>query len=117
MMPYRSLLSLLLLLLPWPGAQADQHLVDSTIVVYNSNLPESVALAKFYVQKRGIARDHLVGLDCSSEEEITRVQYDETIANPLREIFKERGWWTVRGSGDAVSDRRFGSNRGADQGH
>ena len=103
MTPIRSLLSLLLLLLPLPCAQADQRLVDSTIVVYNSNLPESAALAKFYAQKRGIARDHLVGLDCSSEEEITRDQYDETIADPLRKIFKERGWWTVRGSGDGVS--------------
>ncbi len=26
-------------------------------------------------------------------EEITRAQYDETIAEPLREIFAERGWW------------------------
>ena len=100
---YQSSLLLLLLLLPSPRAQADQRLVDSTIVVYNSNLPESASLAKFYAQKRGIARDHLVGLDCSSEEEITRVQYDETIANPLREIFKERGWWTVRDAGDGIS--------------
>src|SRR6266576_3224370 len=99
----RSFSSLLLLLLLSAHAQADQRLIDATIVVYNTNLPESVSLAKFYAEKRGIARDHLVGLDCSSEEEITRIQYDETIGNPLRKIFKERGWWRMSGSGDEVS--------------
>jgi uncharacterized protein (TIGR03790 family) len=89
----------LLFLSPLVDARADQRLVDATIVVYNANLPESVSLAKFYAQQRGIARDHLVGLDCPTDEEITRVQYDETIANPLREICKQRGWWTVHDSG------------------
>src|ERR1043166_1194547 len=99
----RSFSSLLLLLLLSAHARADQRLIDATLVVYNTNLPESVSLAKFYAEKRGIARDHLIGLDCSSEEEITRIQYDETIANPLRDIFKERGWWRMRGSGEALS--------------
>src|SRR6266446_3581825 len=105
MNPLRALSSLVLalLLLLSHRVHADQHLLDSTIVVYNANLPESAALAKFYAQQRGIARDHLIGLDCSSEEEITRIQYDETIANPLREIFTKRGWWTVRSSGDEAS--------------
>lgn len=105
MNPSRALSSLVLalLLLLSHRVHADQRLLDSTIVVYNANLPDSAALAKFYAQQRGIARDHLIGLDCSSEEEIARIQYDETIANPLREIFKKRGWWTVRDPGDETS--------------
>src|SRR6202022_4461527 len=75
---------------------AEQPLAASTIVVYNKNVPESVELAKFYAQQRGIARDHLVGLTCSTEEEITREDYDTTIADPLREIFRARQWWTMR---------------------
>ncbi|MEP6698488.1 MAG: TIGR03790 family protein [Verrucomicrobiota bacterium] len=77
-------------------------LTPATIVIYNSSIPESAELAKFYAQKRGIARDHLVGLVCSKEEEISREDYDATIAQPLRKIFRERKWWTLRESADAA---------------
>jgi uncharacterized protein (TIGR03790 family) len=78
---------------------ADPPLAPATIVVFNSSVPESVELAKFYAQKRGIARDHLVGLDCSRDEEISREEYDRTIATPLRDAFRKRKWWTVIDSG------------------
>lgn len=76
--------------------RAQDPLAASTVVLFNRDIPESVALAKFYAQKRGIASDHLVGLSCPKEEEISREQYDSTIAEPLREIFFERDWWTLR---------------------
>jgi uncharacterized protein (TIGR03790 family) len=82
---------------------AEAPLPPATIVVYNSAIPESGDLAKFYAQKRGIARDHVVGLSCSKEEEISREEYDATIAEPLRAVFKERKWWTLRGSPDERS--------------
>ncbi len=62
-------------------------------------------LAKFYAQKRGIARDHLVGLACSKEEEISREEYDRTIADPLRELFKKQRWWTVRENARTAAGR------------
>jgi len=81
-------------------ARAEQPLAASTVVVYNKNVPESVGLAKFYAEQRSIARDHLVGLACSADEEISREEYDTNIANPLREIFKSRRWWKVQPSSD-----------------
>ena len=71
-------------------------LATSTIVIYNKAVSDSVELAKFYAQKRGIARDHVVGVTCSSDEEISREEYDTTIAQPLRAVFRERGWWKFR---------------------
>ena len=95
-----------LLLLLFAGlscaARAEPALAPATIVVFNSNDRESGELAKFYAQKRGIARDHVVGLACSRDEEISREEYDRTIARPLREIFGERKWWTLRDAGDAA---------------
>jgi uncharacterized protein (TIGR03790 family) len=82
---------------------AEAPLPPATIVVYNSVIPESGELAKFYAQKRGIAHDHVVGLSCSKEEEISREEYDTTIAEPLRAVFKERKWWTLRDSPDKRS--------------
>ena len=75
---------------------AEQPLAESTIVVYNKTASDSIELAKFYAQQRGIARDHLVGLTCSTEEEISREEYEANIAEPLRQIFKDRHWWTLR---------------------
>jgi uncharacterized protein (TIGR03790 family) len=79
---------------------AEQPLAAATIVLYNKAIPDSVQLAKFYAKQRGIARDHIVGLTCSIEEEISREEYDTTIANPLREIFKTRQWWTLHETSD-----------------
>lgn len=76
-------------------ALAEKPLAPATIVVFNQDVPESVELAKFYAQKRGIARDHLVGLSVSRTEEISRDEYDMMIRNPLRAAFKERKWWTL----------------------
>lgn len=69
--------------------------VAATLVVYNRADPASTALAHFYAAARGIAPEHMVGLDCPAVEEISREQYDTTIADPLRRIFTERGWWTL----------------------
>ena len=79
---------------------AEQPLAASTIVVYNKTAPDGAELARFYAQKRGIASDHIVGLTCSLAEEITRDEYDATIANRLREIFKAKHWWRTRETED-----------------
>jgi uncharacterized protein (TIGR03790 family) len=78
-----------------PLALAEKPLAPATIVVFNKDVPESVELAKFYAQKRGIASDHLVGLSVSRTEEISRDEYDMMIRNPLRAAFTERKWWTL----------------------
>src|SRR6187551_2220733 len=90
---------LLFLLISAGPTRGEIPLPSATIVVYNSEVPESVTLAKFYAEKRGIARDHLVALRCPVEEEITRGQYDTSIRDPLREVFRERDWWQTTGEG------------------
>ena len=93
--------AILLLAFSSTAALAEKSLAPATIVVFNQDVPESVELAKFYAQKRGIARDHLIGLSISRTEEISRDEYDTMIRNRLREIFKERGWWKFEKSPDA----------------
>jgi len=65
----------------------------ATLVIYNKNDPVSFDLASYYAQRRGIALDRVVGLACSINEEISRDEYNHTIAEPLRAIFSARGWW------------------------
>ena len=78
------------------AAASAAELAAATVVVYNRNAPDSASLARFYAKARGIANDHLVGLDCPIEEEISRQEYDDTIAEPLRTKFTEADWWTLR---------------------
>ena len=68
---------------------------DSVAVVYNGNAPESKALADFYCQARGIDPAHEIPLLTSTNEEISRAEYDGTIAKPLGELFASRGYWIV----------------------
>ncbi|MGC3989443.1 MAG: TIGR03790 family protein [Chthoniobacteraceae bacterium] len=66
-----------------------------TAVIYNQRDPSSVELANYYAQARQIPSQNLIGLDCSPNEEITREEYDRTIAFPLRKAFTDNGWWEV----------------------
>ncbi len=93
----------LVALLAAPGLTSNlraQDLAAATVVIYNQASTESAELAKFYAQKRGIARDHVVGVSCSTAEEISREEYDRTLAAPLRGLFRERRWWSFRDGPD-----------------
>ena len=103
----RLLLALFLFSLGTIALAADSaaDLARATVVIYNRAAAGSAELARFYAEARGIPDDHVVGLDCSIEEEISRQEYDETIAEPLREIFAQRKWWTLRGNENLPSIR------------
>lgn len=79
-----------------PKARTEAELAAQTVVVFNENDLDSVALAGQYAEARKIPAGNLVGLKCSVAEEIAREDYDRTIAGPLRKIFVERGWWTLK---------------------
>ncbi len=83
----------------WPalaGDPAPTREAKATIVVFNTKAPESRSLAGYYALSRRIPPEQVIGLDCPVEEEITRAQFTTTIEEPLRKIFSERGWWTLR---------------------
>lgn len=89
----------LTVLLSLGSVRAADELAKATLVVYNRAAADSAGLARFYAQQRHIPNDHVIGLECSTEEEISRQEYDQTIAGPLRKIFGERKWWNARESG------------------
>ena len=71
------------------GTNGDS-LAAAALVIYNENDPLSRDLAAFYADKRGIPAERVVPLKCPTEEEISRQQYDDTIAGPLRAMFDAR---------------------------
>lgn len=68
----------------------------ATLVVFNENDRDSVDLARFYAEKRGIPKEQVIGLKCPKIEEISREEYDRTIAEPLRRAFTANFWWKLR---------------------
>ncbi len=106
----RYWLLLVAALVGWgPGVlcAASPQEIQATVVVYNQNDPTSLALANYYAQKRGIPSGNLVGLACPQLEEISREEYRGTIADPLRQAFVQRGWWTTDGGQVTQSQIRF----------
>jgi uncharacterized protein (TIGR03790 family) len=83
----------------------------ATLVIYNRTDPQSQALAKYYAGRRGIPADHLIGLDCSSKEEISRDEYLVDIRSPLRNAFTSHGWWRVETGEDGQRYVRSASIR------
>lgn len=78
-----------------PRARTVEELAAQTVVVFNENDLDSTALAGLYVEKRGIPPKNLIGLRCSRSEEISRKEYDDTIAEPLRRELTDRGLWKI----------------------
>ena len=78
-----------------PDMLSDAELAAQTVVVFNENDIDSIGLASFYAEQRSIPKTNLIALKTSGREEITRREYDETIAEPLRTIFVERGFWKL----------------------
>jgi uncharacterized protein (TIGR03790 family) len=80
----------------------------ATLVICNSLDPSSMELGHYYAQKRGIPSDHIVDLACPMSEEISREEYDVMIAEPLRKMFSDNGWWRAPDDPDLpVSDNQI----------
>lgn len=82
----------------------------ATLVVFNTSAPDSRALADYYAERRGIPAEQVIGLDCPTDEEISREEYVKTIATPLRELFERKEWWQLRTGSDGrpeVRDNRI----------
>ena len=79
-----------------PDAASRLSDAAATVVLYNQTEAESRDLANFYVEKRGIPPSHLLGLRCSTLEEINREEYDRTIAEPVRRFMTANFLWKLR---------------------
>jgi len=66
---------------------------ESVAILYNSAVPQSRELAELYRDARGIPPENLIGLEMPVAADVSRAEYEEKIAAPLRREFDTRGWW------------------------
>jgi uncharacterized protein (TIGR03790 family) len=95
-----------LILLSAAVLNAQDRLPAATLVLFNSSDPDSVELARHYASARSIPVDQVLGFQLPTTEEITRADFDSLLANPLRQMIIEKGWWTL-GEGSVVSATRI----------
>ncbi len=68
----------------------------SVVVVYNSAMPDSLAVARHYAERRGVPTNQLVGLMLPETEVISRGDYESRLQNPLVTELSARGLWRLR---------------------
>ncbi len=83
-----ALLILTLSMMPVFGALALEP--ASVFLLANKNLPASQEVAEHYCAKRRLPKENIVSLDLPVGEDISRADFDEKLAGPLREALKEK---------------------------
>ena len=86
-------LLVLLVLLSAPSVSLALSAPD-LIIVFNRNLPESREVAVYYAGKRQVPSDNLVGVEVPASEDMSRADFDQKLAPPVREAvdkLKARG--------------------------
>src|SRR6476659_6057317 len=84
MLPMRLLLPLLLATPAFALEPAE------VVVVTNKNVPDSRAVAEHYLKARGVPAANVVALDLPKDEDISRKDYDDKLAGPLRSALADR---------------------------
>jgi len=70
----------------------EEDLAAHLLVVYNTNDPDSQALARYYAAKRNIPAERILAISSPITEEITRAQYDDTIRSPIVSYLCQKDW-------------------------
>ena len=91
-----GVLILLWISVPWVAGVPEAR---DTIVVANADLPESVAVAEYYLEQRGIPRKNLILLPLPTEETIPWQTFAADLFNPLRAELEKRDRITLLPTG------------------
>ena len=73
-------------LLAWAGG-------DEIVVIYNSRLPDSKVVAEHYARMRQVPEKQLYGLTLSTNEEISRAEFHDSLQVPLARKLESDGLW------------------------
>lgn len=86
-------LGVFLLMNPFLKAAVNEG--EAVVVLYNQNMPESLAVAEHYAAKRAVPKSQIIGLDLPNQETISRRIYTHRLEKPLRKRFQEEDWFEL----------------------
>ena len=82
--------------LGWAGTLVSPSAVaggDEVVVVYNSRLPESKALAEYYAAKRQVPKGQVFGFALPTEEAMSRTEFRDAFQKPLAKKLEATKLW------------------------
>jgi len=94
-------------------AKADD-LAARVVLLANSRQPDSVRLAEFYAEKRGVPPANIIALPLPEAEDITWREFIDQVFSPLQDELYRRGW--LEGMATSLLDK-LGRKRYALTGH
>jgi len=68
---------------------------DEVIIVYNTAMPESRQVATYYAEKRQVPESQIFGFSLTTNEDISRAEFRDSLQRPLAKILEARGLWHV----------------------
>ncbi len=74
------------------GPTRDADLAARVVILANSADADSVALARYYAEKRGIPEKNIVALKLPATEMISREEFDTLLYQPLQDELVRRKW-------------------------
>lgn len=84
--------------LVWLQASFGLYAADAgaqAIVVYNSNVPESKALAQYYAEQRQVPANQIFGFALTTNESISRTEFREKLEEPLAKAIAAKKLWRI----------------------
>ncbi len=84
------------------AVDADAPVEKRVIIVANSKLAESVALARHYAARRAIPPENIIALPMPALETVGWPEFIETVYQPLQDELTARGW--LQGTGSSLKD-------------
>lgn len=87
------------ILLLWFAPATSHAGGEEVVVIYNSKLPESKALADFYARKRDVPPKQILGFALSEGEIMSRAEFRSNLQRPLAKRLEDLKLWRM-GSGD-----------------
>jgi uncharacterized protein (TIGR03790 family) len=69
------------------------ELPGHVLVIYNANDQQSKTLAEYYAAARHIPPDKVLGIECPTDETISRKTYQEQIEDPINAYLTQKGWF------------------------
>ncbi len=68
---------------------------DEVIVVYNTRIPESRAIADYYTERRQVPTNQVFGFSLPTGEDMSRAEFRDSLQKPLAQGLEERKLWHV----------------------
>jgi len=96
------------------AAGPENEFASRVLVLANSRQPESVKLAEFYAEKRGIPKVNIIAMPMPESETISWRDFLDQIYNPLQRDLVRKSWIDATSS---QSNDRLGRKKYAMMGH